>query len=122
MDLQSLLSPSNVALPFLAGLLTAICRRVAGASADGPLGQRLLPAAPFFWGLTFALAGIGTAGAWRDRVLIGLIAGATSSAIYKLARTTVLGAGLEELDPPKASKKPKKPKEAAKAPEEEVKP
>lgn len=126
MDLQSLLSPSNVALPFAAGLLTAISRKVAGPNADGPLGQRLLPAAPFFWGLVLALGGIGTAGSWRDRLLVGLIAGATSSAVYKLARTTVLGAGLEELDPPKTSKKAKAktkpPAETAEASKDEAKP
>lgn len=96
MDIRSLLEPENAALPVVAGALTYALRQSAKGWFRTRWGQRVLPLLPFALALSLALAGIGTAGTWRERVLFGLLAGATANAGYKLLRTTIAGRGLDD--------------------------
>jgi hypothetical protein len=96
MTLTDLASPENAALPFAVGFLTHVIRRACGDLLRTPRGRRVVPLVPLLVGLSLALAGIGTAGSWRERVLLGVMAAATAGYFYNLVRKQ-LGGAVESL-------------------------
>lgn len=112
MNLQDLLTrPENASLPLAIMFLTQVTRSVGRPLFQSRRGKDFLPLIPLLHGVALALAGIGTAGPWRERLLLGIIAGLTSIAIYEILKRTSWGREvatyLESLggDP----KKPNKP-------------
>lgn len=95
MDIQQLLLPENMALPVVTGLIVQAIRQSGKDLFATPRGARVLPVLPYIIGLALALAGIGTAGVWRERFLLGIMAGAVSSSVYKMLVTTLLARGID---------------------------
>lgn len=95
MEIEALLKPEYLALPFATAALVQMIRQVGGKRFDHGVGARLLPMIPYLIAIPLALLSIGASGTLRDRILIGITAAAVSSGIYKFVRTTLLARGIE---------------------------
>lgn len=108
MDLASMLTdPSKAALPIAAGVLTQVLRASLSGLERHGWGKRLLPLLPVIIAVALAMAGVGAAGAWRERLLFGIFSGALAGHGYKLLKTTLAGRGLSDepaADPPARSR------------------
>ena len=79
-------------------LMTTLKSALPKAVSTAPWFQRILPVIPEILGLSGAMAGITDAVGWRNRLVVGIVAGFIASKFFKIGRTTILGKGLSEPD------------------------
>jgi hypothetical protein len=78
-------------------LMTTLKSALPQKVSTSPWFQRALPVIPEVLGLAGAMAGITDAVGWRNRLVVGLVAGFIASKFFKIGRTTVLGRGVAEV-------------------------
>lgn len=105
MDISTILTGTNLLLAIGVFVLITVIRAVFPAFFASRLGQRILPVLPLVFGAGGALIGMcSNAKTWQEKLLIGLIAGFASSHLFKIGKTTVIGWGLPDKEPPADTK------------------
>ena len=95
---SDMLSGANVVLIAIILTVTGAIKSIFPDCFGSKTGQRILPIIPIVLGIAGALAGLGSPGAAAtilDKVMVGLMSGLSAAISFKLARTTVLGKGID---------------------------
>jgi hypothetical protein len=104
LDVSNLITGKNLLLGGAAFALTTGARETFKGFFASVLGQRLLPLVPLVLCVAGALMGIcDGATEWQSRLALGLIVGFAAGHLFKIGKTSIMGAGIEEpvsKDPP----------------------
>jgi hypothetical protein len=97
LDVSSLVTGKNLLLAGSVFALTTGAREMFKAFFASTLGQRFLPVLPLVLGVIGALLGIcDGASEWQSRLAVGLIAGFAAGHLFKVGKTSLMGAGIDE--------------------------
>lgn len=100
--MEELLNGANAALVSMVVMLTLVVKSVGGPFFDKALGQRLLPLVPLVLAVALSFLGLASpADSVTDKLLVGLLSGLAASASYKVVKTSVLGSGVDKVEPAK---------------------
>lgn len=100
LDLTSLLTGKNLILTGGVFALTTALREMFKVFFVSTSGQRILPILPLVFGVAGALAGVcDGVTEWQGRLMLGLIAGFAAGHLFKVGKTSLMGAGVEESEP-----------------------
>lgn len=102
---MDLASERNAAVASAVVVIVQVVRNGAPTFFESKTGQRILPLVPVILGVLAGYLGFCEipAQTWQNKLMAGLLIGASANAMYKLARTTVMGQGLAEPAAPAAS-------------------
>lgn len=107
LDLTSLLTGKNLLLTGGVFALTTAIREVFKVFFASASGQRILPVIPLIFGVAGALAGVCDGVVeWQGRLMLGLIAGFAAGHLFKIGKTTFMGSGVEDPEPPSTPPSP----------------
>lgn len=105
MNVEDLVTGKNLELAGSIFVLMSVIKQIVPTFWKTKIGQRILPVLPILIGVAGAFIGLcENCVTWQDKLLIGLLAGAAAAHTFKLARTSLVGYGLDTT-PVKAGKK-----------------
>ena len=106
MNPSSLLTGRYAALVGIVYVTTQTLKLMFPSFMASKWGQRLLPILPLLVGVLFmVLAPYEATTSWRDKLVVGVVAGWAAGNVFKIGKTTLLGWGIDEATPanPKSS-------------------
>lgn len=110
-EVSELVSGRNATLAGAAFVAVALLKNLAPGFVGTRVGKRLLPVLPVLLCIVGAFLGFADpamTATWQDKMMVGLLSGATSAWLFKMGKTTVLGRGLD-LSPSSPSVPPPAP-------------
>jgi len=97
---DQLLTGRNIELAAAVFIVMSLIRMPFKAFLGTKIGQRVMPVLPVLLGISGAFVGLCDGAVWKDKLLIGLIAGWASSHTFKLGRTSIMAYGLDSDEAP----------------------
>lgn len=99
-----LFTGSNLILYAAVYAITQTVKVIFPKTMKKKLVQRILPALPILLAVLGAVVGLSSGTTWQERIAFGVIIGALAGQTFKIGKTSLLGKGIEEPEPPEAPK------------------